>query len=80
MADVASWDVFAYMDADDGTLDEHRLSVPEWRIEDVLRWCRSRGYDNIYLHRDTEPATFQRASPVDGVTHHMGDTHGAAAA
>jgi hypothetical protein len=59
------------MDNDTGVLDERRVGVPDWRLLDTVRWCSSRGYDNILLSRDDETVTFGR-SPVEGVTHHGG--------
>ena len=55
MANAATWHVFAYFHSDaDGERDEHRRGVPDWRLEDVLRWARYRGYDAILLTRDGE--------------------------
>ena len=62
------WRLFAYMDDDEtGERDESRL-LADWQVEDVLRWCRFRGYDHIYLTRTTTTARFQPA-PVEDVRH-----------
>lgn len=51
MTDVATWHVFAYMHDDEAQeLDVHRM-VSDWRLEDVLRGLRFRGYDAILLTR-----------------------------
>jgi len=63
LAAAAVWHFFAYMNADDGLLDEHRY-VPEWRLDDVVRWARYRGYDNILLTR-TEKTTDFRVSDLN---------------
>ena len=69
MAEVSTWSLFAYMDGDAGHNDEHRL-LTEWQLQDALRWCVTRGFDNIYLARLEEPAQFVKADPVPGITHH----------
>ena len=71
MSDVPVWRLFAYMDDDeDGERDETR-TVTDWQLEDVLRWCRFRGYDHVYLRRiPAESVRFQRGAPVP-VRHHM---------
>lgn len=71
MSDVSMWRLLAFMGGDpDGEQDESR-TVAEWQLPDVLRWCTSRGYDNIYLCRSPgEKTRFERAEPVP-VRHHM---------
>lgn len=71
MSSVSTWRLFAFMDDDpDGLQDESRL-LADWQVEDALRWCRTRGFDHIYLARDPQArAQFARADPVPGVTHH----------
>jgi len=41
----------------DGDRDERR-TVPEWQVEDALRWCRFRGYDCIVLTRSKDTVEF----------------------
>ena len=71
MTAVSVWHVFAYMDDDNEGRQDERRSVPDWQLEDVLRWCRFRGFDHIYLRRESlETARYQRAAPAP-VRHHM---------
>lgn len=62
MANACTWSVFAYFHGGDEVrhLDENRAGVPDWRLDDVLRWARYRGYDSILLTRDGEEE-FRRA-------------------
>ena len=71
MSDVSSWRLFAYMDDDEsGERDESRR-LAEWQIQDALRWAVTRGFDNIYLSRDsTKTARWSRGIPVP-VRQHM---------
>lgn len=70
MAAVAVWRLFAFMDGDeDGVHDESRM-VAEWQLDDVLRWCRTRGYDHVYLTRLPETARFEKRPAPAGITHH----------
>lgn len=72
MAEAPVWTLFAYFNDDDtGARDEHR-KVAEWRVDDVVRWCRHRGYDTILLTRteETEPFTV-RPRPL--LEHHFPD-------
>lgn len=71
MSDTSVWSVFAYMTGDaEGVNDEHRR-ISEWQIQDVVRWCVHRGYDNVYLSRDPVAKTrFQKRSVPPQVRHH----------
>jgi len=61
LAEVPMWHLFAYFNADvEGERDEHR-TVPEWRIDDAVRWARFRGYDAIMLTRTGGPGVFTRS-------------------
>jgi hypothetical protein len=53
MAKAATWHLFAYKH-DEHDSDEHRKGVPDWRVEDVVRWAQFRGYDAILLTREGE--------------------------
>ena len=75
MSAVPVWRLFAYMNDNDGDTDEHRV-VPEWRLEDTLRWCVTRGYDHIYLCRDSDTAVFERKPPSGLVVHSGGSDDG----
>lgn len=86
MSDVPVWRLFAYMSNDpDGTRD-HKRNLADWQVEDVLRWCRFRGYDTIILDRDpVETTSFAPVSsaPVVHISHFAGgsdDEQGGAAA
>jgi len=58
LAEATVWDLYAYMHGDaDGDRDERR-TVPEWQVEDALRWCRFRGYDCIVLTRSKDTVEF----------------------
>ena len=72
MSDVPVWRLFAYMDDDeDGEQDESRR-LADWQVQDVVRWCTTRGFDHIYLCRvPGETRRFQRAPTPTGVTHRM---------
>jgi hypothetical protein len=65
LANVATWHLFAYFNRDEER-DEHR-TLADWQVEDALRWCRTRGYDNILLTRVGE-TEFHRA-PQSGLVH-----------
>jgi hypothetical protein len=68
LANAATWHVFAYFHGDaDGVLDEDRYGVPDWRLEDVLRWARYRGYDSILLTRDGETSFRRPPSSLETV-------------
>lgn len=71
MSDVSTWRLFAYMDDDeDGSEDESR-NLADWQLQELLRWCATRGYDHIYFRRVPDETTrFSRGSPVP-VRHHM---------
>ena len=69
---VSEWRLLAYMDGDDGgKLDESR-TLAEWQLQDVLRWCVTRGFDNIYLCRTDGRVQFDRAPSPEGVVHTYG--------
>ncbi len=60
MSDVPLWNLFAYFnDDEDGAHDESRV-VAEWQIDDVVRWCRHRGYDTILLSRTNASRKFAK--------------------
>lgn len=75
MTEVPIWNVLAYMTVEDELMTDERRSVPEWRLEEVLRWCRTRGYDNIILHRTDDVAQFRHAPSIPDtlIKHRMGD-------
>jgi len=58
LADVPVWHLFAYMNRDDGSRDEHRM-LAEWQVQDAVRWATTRGYDNILLSRTKARASFR---------------------
>lgn len=73
MSQVSTWAFYAYKIGDpDGIHDERREGVPEWRLDDVIRWARFRGYDAIYLQRDgagefeLHPSQLDHSGPVTG--------------
>ena len=60
------------MDDDEhGNLDEGR-TINEWQLQDVLRWCVTRGFDHIYFCRTSGRVRFERAQSPEGVVHHYG--------
>lgn len=70
MSDVPTWSMYAYKNEDnsiDGVQDAERRLVSEWRVEDVFRWARFRGYDTIMFTRQPETVRFVRAPSPDGV-------------
>lgn len=86
MSDVSTWRLFAFMDDDEEGRQDETRNVADWQVEDVLRWCRVRGYDHVYFRRVPDlPSRFRRSAPAP-VRHHMhlvsegsNDEHGDAA-
>ena len=77
VSEVPTWRLFAFMDDDEeGRQDETRV-IGEWQVDDVVRWCRHRGYDHIYLTR-SDSTRFAKQPPSGCVVHlFRGETHGA---
>lgn len=69
MSEVAVWSAFAYMNDDPDHARDERRELAEWQLQDWLRWATTRGYDNIYLSRDSETTRFERAPAPEGIKH-----------
>jgi len=72
MSEVSEWSMFAFMDTGGHEHDVHR-KLAEWQLQDALRWCVSRGYDNIYLARLDDKTTFERRRMPDSLVVHSGE-------
>jgi hypothetical protein len=71
MSDVPVWCLFAFMDGDEEGRNDERRVVADWQVQDVVRWCTTRGYDHIYLSRDPMGRRcFEKQPTPDGVKHH----------
>lgn len=55
---VPVYDVFGYMHGEKEHLDCRRPGIPEWRLDDIVRYFTTRGYDGILIERRKESVTF----------------------
>jgi hypothetical protein len=72
MSDVSTWSLFAFMDSGGHDRDVHRR-LAEWQLQDALRWCVSRGFDNVYLARLDDKVPFERKPIPESLLVHSGE-------
>lgn len=69
MSDSQLWTVFAFQHGDDPGANDETRTVPEWRLEDTLRWARHRGYDSITFTRTQATVPYRQPAPSPGIRH-----------
>ena len=58
---VPVFDIFGYCRGDErGEYDLNRRGIPLWRLDDVVRYFTSRGFDGILIERVSETEFVKR--------------------
>ena len=63
-----TYTLFAYRhDDDDCEHDVHRVGLPDWRLEQAVRWAADRGFDSILISHTPD----DKPSSTPACTHHV---------